>query len=65
VDRLHGKLIVKTRLSLADIMIFSIILVFTGLFYCVFRTVFVFLASIDIHDIRIHCHFLTFFLSVG
>ena len=64
-SRLPGKLNVKTGPPLADITIFSNILVFTGLFFCVFRTVFVFLASVDIHDIQIHYHFLTFFLSVG
>jgi len=65
-DLPHEKLYVKTRPRLADILIFSILLVFCRLlFFCVFRGVFVFLASIDLHDIRIYHHFLTFFLSVG
>jgi len=40
-SRLPGKLNVKTRPSLADIMVFSIILVFTGLlFFYVFSDCF-------------------------
>jgi len=34
-------------------------------FLCVFRGVTIFLASIVIHDIRIHYHFVKFFLSVS
>jgi len=55
-SRHSGKLSVKTGPPVADFLIFSILLVFSRLFY---------LASIDIHNIRIHYNFLTFFLSVG
>ena len=47
---------------LAEILVFSILLIFSRLlFSCFFWGVFVFLASIDIHDIRIHYYVLTFF----
>jgi len=63
---LPSKLNVKNGPPSVDTLIFSILLVFSRLsFFCVFRGVFVFLAGIDIHDIRIHYHFLTFFLGVG
>jgi len=60
-----GKLNVKTGPPLADIVIFDILLFFSRLFFCVFSGCFCFLAGIDIHDIRIHKHFIAFFLSVG
>ena len=66
MNRPPGKLNVETGLPLADILIFSILLVFGRLLsICVFRGVFVCLASIDIHDIQVHDHVLTFFLSIG
>jgi len=40
--------------------IFNILLLFSRLFFCVFRGVFAFLVTVDIHDFRIHYHFLTF-----
>jgi len=43
----------------------SIVLVYSRLFFCVFRGDFAFSASRDIHYIRIHYHFVTFFQSVG
>jgi len=50
--------------SSADILIFSMLLVFSKWLFFAFFGVFSF--SMDIHDIRIHYHFLTvFFLSVG
>jgi len=53
-----GKLNVKTGPPLADILICSIL----SLFSIFLRfSVFCFLASIDFHDLRIHYHFLTFF----
>jgi len=57
-----SKLNTKTGPPLAHIHIFRILLVFCGLlFFGVFQGVFVFLASIDIHNMRIHYPFLTFF----
>jgi len=50
-----GKLNVKTGPLLIDILIFRIILVFSRLlFFAFFRMLLFLLASIDIHDIRIH-----------
>ena len=46
---------------LADILIVNIILVFGKLFFAFFGVSSYVLASKDIHDIRIHHHFLTFF----
>jgi len=60
-----GKLDVKTGPLLAHILIFRILwfsvrccLRFSGYFQFI-------LASIDMHNMRIHYHFLTFSLSVG
>ena len=56
-----GKLNVKTGSPLAEILMFIILLAFSWLlFFCIFRDVFVFLASLDIHDIQLHYRFLTF-----
>jgi len=61
-----GKLNVKYRLPSADILIFSILCFFSGLlFFLRFSGYFRFLASIDIHGIRFHYYFFTFFLIVG
>ena len=57
-----GKLNVKTGPPIADTLMFIILLVFSRfLFSLRFSGCFRFLASIDIHNIQIHCHFLTFF----
>jgi len=60
-----GKLNVKTGPPSADISILGIRFVFCRLFFLRFSGYFRFLANIDIHDIRIRYHFLTFLLSVG
>jgi len=62
-----GKLNVKSGPPLPNILIFSNLLVFSRLllflrFSGCFRC---FLGSIEIHDIRIHYHFLIFFLRIG
>jgi len=51
-----GKLNVKTGPPLAEIFIFIIILVFSWLlfFFSIFQGVFIFLTSLNIHDIWIH-----------
>jgi len=54
----------KSGPLLANIFIFSILLFFSRLFFAFF-SVFCFLANIDIHDLRIHYHFLTFFLVLA
>ena len=56
-----GKLNVKTGPPLAEILVFSSLLVFNRLFFCIFWGVFVFVAGIDTHNIQIHYYFLTFF----
>jgi len=63
---LPGKLNVKSGTSLADILIFYIFCCSVRCsFFFIFQDVFDFLASIDIHGVRIHYHFLSFILSVG
>jgi len=48
------------------ILVFSMLLIFSRLFFLFFWGAFVFyLASIDIYDIRIHYYFVTFFERVG
>jgi len=57
-----GKLNVKTGPPLARLLIFTILLVFSSLlFFAFFRVFSFFLVSIDIHDIRINYHFITYF----
>jgi len=60
-----GKLDVRTGPSLPDILIFSILLPFNKLTFLRFSGLRLFLASLDLHDIRINYHFLTFFPSVS
>jgi len=61
-----GKQNVKYRPPSADILIFSILLFFQWVVvFLRFSRCFRFLASIDIHGIRIHYYFFTFFLIVG
>jgi len=56
----------KSWAFFSDIWMFSILLVYSRmLIFCVFRGIFILLPGTKIHDIRIHCHSLTFFLSVG
>jgi len=49
-----GKLNVKTGHLLDDILIFSVLLAFSRLFFSFFRVFLFFLTGVDIHDIRIH-----------
>jgi len=57
-----GKLNVKTGPPSADIWYLVFFWFSVRCCFLRFLGVFAFLASIDIHDIRIHYHFLTFFL---
>jgi len=59
-----GKLMVKSGPPLADKLIFSILWFSVGCFFA-FSVFFRFLANVDIPHIRIHNHFLTFFVSVS
>jgi len=59
------KVNVKTGPPVADILIFSVLLVFSWLLFLACLGCCHFLASTDIYNIQIHYHFLTFFLSIG
>jgi len=60
-SRPPGKVNVDTGPPLADILIYSILLVFSRLLFFAFFGCFRFLASIGIHDVLIHYYFLSFF----
>jgi len=60
-----GKLNLKPGPHLAEISVLSILLIFSRLLFLRFFRCFRFLAGIDIHDIRIHYYFVTFFECVG
>jgi len=62
---LAGKLNLKPGPHLAEISVLSILLIFSRLLFLRFFRCFRFLAGIDIHDIRIHYYFVTFFECVG
>ena len=57
------KVNVKSGPPAADILVqYLVFFMFTiGCFFAIFELFFVFLASADIHDFRIHYHFLGFF----
>ena len=55
-ERPPGKINVKTGTLSPKILIFVILVFSWLLFFCVFLGVFVFLAGLDIHNIRVHYH---------
>jgi len=65
-SRPPGKLNIKTGSPSADIYMFSILLICSRLLFFAFCLVFslFFFARVDIHDIRIQYHFLTFLLLI-